>query len=36
MGVLHTPKIAPLCDVGAAVRGAVRAVAYRAYAICPY
>ena len=35
-GAWHTPKIAPTCDVAAAVCGAVQAVAYRAYAIRPY
>ncbi len=31
--VLHTPKIAPICDVVAVVYDAVHAVVYRVYAI---
>ena len=35
-GVLHTPRIVPLCNIVAAVCDVVYAVLYRAYAIRPY
>ena len=33
---MHTPKIAPFCNVAVVVCGAVCAVVYRAYVIRPY